>query len=88
MRKLEIDLGKILDAMYEHYEEVTGDLPAFPEQGIYDALLTMLRKGTPNTINVVHKLTGDGGRLDAKKLVWMCESAIKSPRALRELFAA
>ena len=88
MKKLDIDLGKILDAMYEHYQEVTGDLPAFPEQGIYDALLTMLRKGTPNTINVVQKLTGDGGRLDTKKLVWMCESAIKSPRALRELFAA
>ncbi len=74
--------------MYEHYQEVTGDLPAFPEQGIYDFSLTMLRKGTPSTIAVVHKVTGDGGRIDAKRLVHMCEAAIKSPRALRELFAA
>ena len=88
MKKLDIDLSKILDAMYQHYEEVTGDLPAFPEQGIYDALLTMLRKGTPNTINVVHTVTGDHGRIDGKKLVHMCEAAIKSPRALREMFAA
>jgi hypothetical protein len=74
--------------MYQHYEEVTGDLPAFPEQAIYDSLITMIRKSTPSTVNVVHKLTGEGGRLDAKKLVWLCESAIKSPRALRQLFAA
>ena len=88
MKKLDVDLAKILDAMYEHYQEVTGDLPAFPEQAIYDTLLTMLRKNTPKTIAVVHKVTGDHGRIDARKLVHMCEAAIKSPRALRELFAA
>jgi len=88
MKKLDVDLAKILDAMYEHYQEVTGDLPAFPEQGIYDALLTMLRKGTPRTIAVVNKVTDHGGKIDARKLVHMCEAAIKSPRALREMFAA
>ena len=88
MKKLDIDLGKILDAMYEHYREVTGDLPAFPEQGIYDFLLTMLRKSTPNAIAVVHKVTGESGQLDGRKLVHLCESALRSPRALRELFAA
>ncbi len=88
MKKLDVDLAKILDAMYEHYQEVTGDLPAFPEQAIYDTLLTMLRKNTPRTIAVVNKVTSAHGKIDARKLVHLCESAIKSPRALRELFAA
>jgi rubrerythrin len=88
MRKLDIDLAKILDAMYQHYDEVTDGLPAFPEQGVFDALLSLVRKGTPRAISVVHKVTGDGGTIDAARLVHLCEAAIKSPRALRELFAA
>jgi len=88
MKKLDIDLAKILDAMYAHYQEVTGDLPAFPEQGIYEFLLERLRKQTPIAVSVVHKVTGAGGKLDGKKLVHLCEAAIKSPRALRQLFAA
>jgi hypothetical protein len=33
-------------------------------------------------------VTNASGQIDAKKLVHMCEAAIKSPRALRQLFAA
>jgi rubrerythrin len=88
MRKLDIDLSKILEAMYQHYSEVTDGLPAFPEQGVFDVLLSLLRKSTPGAVAVVHKVTGEGGQLDASKLVQLCETAIKSPRALREMFAA
>jgi rubrerythrin len=88
MRKLGIDLSKILEAMYQHYSEVTDGLPAFPEQGVFDVLLSLLRKSTPGAVAVVHKVTGEGGQLDAHRLVQLCETAIKSPRALREMFAA
>ena len=50
MRKLDIDLAKILEAMYEHYLEVTDGLPAFPEKGAIDVILSLLRKSTPVTI--------------------------------------
>ena len=62
MRKLDIDLAKIIEAMYQHYDDVTDGLPAFPEQGIFDVLLSSLRKNTPRAISVVHKVTGDGGQ--------------------------
>ena len=88
MRKLEIDLSKILEAMYEHYKEVTDDLPAFPEQGVFDVLLSLLRKSTPGAVAVVHKVTGEGGHIDTRRLVHLCEEALKSPRNLRQLFAA
>jgi rubrerythrin len=88
MRALEIDLAKILEAMFQHYAEVTGELPAFPEQGVYDVLLSILRKATPNAIAVVHNVTSEGGQIDARKLVHLCETALRSPRALRQLFAA
>jgi rubrerythrin len=88
MRKLDIDLSKILEAMYQHYEEVTDGLPAFPEQGVFDVLLSLLRKSTPGAVAVVHKVTGDGGQLDARRLIHLCETALKSPRHLRDLFAA
>lgn len=88
MRKLEIDLAKILEAMYQHYDEVTDGLPAFPEQAVFDTLLSIVRKGTPRAISVVHQVTSDGGSIDARRFVQLCEAALKSPRALRELFAA
>src|SRR5277367_5194496 len=32
MRALDIDLAEVMDAMYQHYQDVTSGLPAFPEQ--------------------------------------------------------
>jgi rubrerythrin len=88
MRKLDIDLSKILEAMYEHYKGVTGELPAFPEQGVFDVIMSLLRKSTPGAVAVVHKVTTEGGQIDARRLMHLCEEAIRSPRALRQLFAA
>jgi rubrerythrin len=88
MRKLDIDLSKILEAMYEHYQEVTDGLPAFPEKGAIDLILSLLRKSTPGAVAVVHKVTSEGGHIDGRRLVQLCETAIKSPKSLRELFAA
>jgi rubrerythrin len=88
MAKLDIDLAKILDAMYTHYEEVLGTLPPFPEQGLRDALMKRLRKQTPRTIANVKSVTSADGRVDMKRLVAMCSRALVSPRALRDLIAA
>jgi len=88
MAKLDIDLAKILDAMYTHYEEVLGTLPPFPEQGLRDALMKRLRKQTPRTIANVKAVTSADGRVDMKRLVAMCSRALVSPRALRDLIAA
>lgn len=88
MAKLEIDLAKVLDEMYTHYEEVLGTLPPFPEQAIRDALMKRLRKQTPKTIANVKAVTTADGRVDVKRLVAMCSRALVSPRALRDLIAA
>jgi rubrerythrin len=88
LAKLDIDLAKILDAMYTHYEEVLGTLPPFPEQGLRDALMKHLRKQTPKTIANVKAVTSADGRVDMKRLVAMCSRALVSPRALRDLIAA
>lgn len=88
MRKLDIDLAEILEAMYKHYDEVTHGLPAFPEQALLDALLGLVRRSTPRAIAVVHELTGDHGHFDAQRFIHLCETALRSPRALREMFAA
>lgn len=88
MAKLDIDLAKVLDAMYSHYEEVLGTLPPFPEQAIRDALMKRLRKQTPKTIANVKAVTSADGRVDVKRLVAMCSRALVSPRALRDLIAA
>ena len=88
MNKLEIDLAEVLDAMYQHYEDVLGDLPPFPEQGLRDALMQRLRKQTPRTIAQVRAVTSKDGRVDVRRLVSMCSRALRSPRALRDLIAA
>ena len=88
MRALKIDLAEIMDKMYEHYKEVTDGLPAFPEQAILDLLFKLVRNATPVTIRGIGAITNDGGRIQTDRLVAMCEQALKSPRALRELFAA
>lgn len=88
MRTLEVDLAEVLDAMYQHYEDVLGDLPPFPEQGLRDALMKLLRKGTPRTIARVAELTSGEGRFDVQRLVAICSQALRSPRTLRDLLAA
>jgi rubrerythrin len=88
MRRLGIDLEQILDAMYQHYHDVTSGLPAFPEQGVLEAILKLLRKTTPGVVVAIHKVTDDRGNIDAHRLIAMCEQALRSPRALRDLFAA
>ncbi len=88
MAKLDIDLAKVLDAMYTHYEDVLGTLPPFPEQGLRDALMKRLRKQTPKTIANVKSVTSADGRVDVKRLVAMCSRALVSPRALYDLLAA
>ena len=88
MRTLDIDLAEVMDAMYRHYEDVTGSLPPFPEQGLRDAVMSIVKKGTPRTIRAISAMTNDGGHLELGRFVAACEAAIKSPRALRDLLAA
>ena len=88
MRKLDVRLDEILDAMFQHYTDVTNGLPAFPEQALLEAVLSHLRKGTPRTIRFIGKFTDEAGNLEVGRFVSVCEQAIKSPRALRDLFAA
>jgi rubrerythrin len=88
MRALKIDLGEILDAMYKHYNDVTSGLPAFPEQAILESIIDHLRKQTPRTISVIGKFTDANGNLEVGRFVSVCEQALRSPRALRDLFAA
>jgi rubrerythrin len=85
MRKLKIDLGEILVAMYQHYEDVTHGLPAFPEQAVLDKILSLLEKGTPIVIRTIGSMTTDDGEFDLRRFVALCERAISSPRALREM---
>ncbi len=85
---LKIDLGEVMEAMYQHYHEVTSGLPAFPEQAILEKILDHLRAQTPRTIQRISAVTNKGGEVDVKKLIAYCERAITSPRALRDLFAA
>jgi rubrerythrin len=88
MNKLEIDLAEVLDSMYQHYEDVLGELPPFPEQGLRDALMQRLRRQTPRTIAQVRAVTSKDGRVDVGSLVSMCSRALRNPRALRDLLAA
>ena len=88
MRKLGIDISEILEAMYKHYSDVTSGLPAFPEQALLETLLGLLRKTTPGVVVAIHKFTDEHGNIDARRLVAVCERAIRSPRTLRDMFAA
>ena len=88
LRTLKIDLAEVMDAMYAHYQDVTHELPPFPEQGLRDALLELLRKQTPKTIRRVSAVTSGEGRIDLRKLVELSARAIRSPRSLRDLVAA
>ena len=88
LRNLKIDLAEVMEAMYQHYHDVTSGLPAFPEAALMESLLKMLRAGTPRTIRTIGAVTGRNGEIDLKKLVAMCEKALTSPRALRDLLAA
>jgi rubrerythrin len=88
MHALDIDLSSVMDAMYQHYEDVTGSLPPFPEQGLRDAVVGIVRRGTPRVIKTLEKATDENGHLELRRFVAACEQALKSPRALRDLLAA
>jgi rubrerythrin len=88
MATLEIDLTEVMEAMYQHYADVTGGLPPFPEEPLRAKVIDHLRKRTPHAIRTIGAVTGEDGRIDFGRLVAACERAIKSPRALRDLLAA
>jgi hypothetical protein len=89
MRAMDIELEAIMDAMYQHYAEVTGGLPAFPDQAMLDAMLGLIRRQTPVAIRTIRAMTNEDGDIDPRRVVAACERALASPRALaRELFAA
>lgn len=88
MDRLNIDLTDALEAMYKHYTDVTGGLPAFPEQALQETILRYLRWSTPKVVQSIREITDDGGRVAPGKLVAACERAVRSPRALRRLLAA
>jgi rubrerythrin len=88
MRTLKIDLSAVMDEMYQHYADVTAGLPAFPEQGLRDAVVTLVRKRTPKAIHTISKYTRDDGQVDLKRFVAACGEALRSPRALRDMLAA
>ena len=88
MDKLDVDLAQVLDTMYQHYEDVLGALPPFPEAALRDALMKRVRKQTPRAIASVRAVTTVDGRVDVRRLVSLCSRALRSPRALRDLLAA
>ncbi len=88
MRAMDISLEAIFQSMYDHYDEVTGSLPAFPEQALIESMMKLLRHATPATIRSIGAMTNEAGEVDVTRLVNACERVVKSPRALRELFAA
>jgi len=88
MRTLDIDLTKVMDAMYDHYQDVTSGLPAFPEQSIRDAVIEHVRKRTPHAIRTISAMTREDGAFEMGRFVAACERALKSPRALRDLLVA
>jgi hypothetical protein len=50
--------------------------------------MDIIREGTTKTIGRIEKYTGADGELDMKRILETCERAVRSPKALRELFAA
>ena len=63
MKKLDVDLAKILDAMYTALPRGDRRSPRVPRAGASTTRSsTMLRKNTPRTIAVVNKVTSDHGR--------------------------
>jgi hypothetical protein len=87
MRALEIDLAEVMDAMYQHYREVTAELHlrVFPEQALLETVLATVRRGTPGVIRAISSFTTANGTLRTDKLVAACARAATSPRALRDL---
>ncbi len=88
LRKLDIDLTLVMEAMYQHYADVTGGLPPFPEEALRSKVIEHLRRRTPHAIRTIGAVTGQDGHIDFGRFVAACERAIKSPRALRDLLAA
>lgn len=88
MKVLKIDLAEVMDAMYRHYFEVTGYASIFPEAAVFELILRFLRGGTPRVIHTIRNLTTAEGEVDVQRLLSVCQRALRSPAALRELFAS
>jgi hypothetical protein len=73
--------------MYSHHEQVTGAFPAFLDQALLDAILTLVRRSTPGAVRMIAGLTDDQGQLGLRRTLEACERALTSPRRLRALFA-
>lgn len=89
MQALEIDLTEVMENMYQHFAEVTGNLKQspFPERAALELVLKLVRTRTPHAIRTIASVTKPSGEFDARRFVSMCEKAATSPRALRELLA-
>lgn len=87
MAKLGLDLEDIMARMYDHYEDVVGAFPPFPEQALLDAVVRFIRKSTPTAIRNIGAMTTEDGELDYRRLLGAADKAVRSPRALRHLFA-
>ncbi|HJZ85494.1 MAG TPA: ferritin-like domain-containing protein [Polyangia bacterium] len=88
MRALRIDLADVMEQMYRHYYEVTAELPAFPEQALLELLFQLVRRGTPRAIRTISAMTDEQGAFSSGRFLAACQRAVRSPRALRDLFAA
>ena len=88
MRALEIDLAEVMNEMYRHYAEVTGDIRmrAFPDQAVLDVVLEVVRTGTPRVIRTIAALTDENGAPRMDKLLNLADHALRSPRAFRKIF--
>jgi rubrerythrin len=86
MRTLDIDLATIMNNMYDHYADVTEGLPPFPDQAVFQTVLEVVQKSTPGVIHAIGAMTDDYGDFDRKRFLSACAHAMRSPRALRQMF--
>ncbi|MCS6912525.1 MAG: ferritin-like domain-containing protein [Myxococcales bacterium] len=87
MQTLRIDLAEVMEEMYRHYHDVVGGFGAFPDGALLEGLLRHLRWSTPRVIRAIAAMTTETGEIDAGRLLGLCREAVRSPRALRRLFA-
>ena len=87
MKKLGLDLAEVMDAMYLNYEDVTGGLPPFPDQIMFEMIIKLVKTATPATIRAIGAVTDEHGHPDRERFLATCARAATSPRALREIFA-
>jgi rubrerythrin len=87
MQALQIDLAEVMEEMYAHYHDVTGGFAAFPDGALFEMVLGHLRRRTPQVIRTISAMTDESGDIDARRVLGLCREAVRSPRALRRIFA-